>query len=220
MITDVVEVAWRAHGRPSTMDETQYGRCARCGTPDALTVTRKVISRNFTAFDDWCHPTGPGLCRACTWAFRTPMLRTIPHLVRRSPEMLTPLDTFHLCAHLQGPVPADVTVVVPLRPGRKHILSGAAWGHVATDDHLLTWTADDARRLHLAEQLLTLGYRTSQLLQPAPPYHQTAQLPTTHAMWSIDAWQDLTPWRTRHVWMAVAIRALRVHASAHRRTAP
>ncbi len=219
MITDVVEVAWRAHGSPSAMVGTLNGLCARCGTADSLTIVRHVISRNFTAFDDWCVPTGPGLCRACTWAFRSPMLRTIPHLVVRFPEMLTPLDTCQLRAQLRGQVPPDVTVVVPLRPGRKHVLSGAAWGHVATDEHRLTWTSDDARRLGLAEQLLALGYRASQLLQPAPPYHQTALLPIAEAMWALDAWQDLTPWRTRHVWMAVAARALRAETTAQRRTA-
>ena len=217
MITDVVEVAWRAHGSPSAMAGTLDGLCARCGTPDSLTVTRNVISRNFTAFDDWRDPAGAGLCRACTWAFRSPMLRTIPFLVVRFPEMLTPLATDQLRAQLREPMLPDKTVVVPLRPGRKHVLSGAAWGHVATDEHLLTWTSDDAHRLELAEQLLALGYRTSQLLQPAPPYPQTAALPIAQAVWALDAWQDLAPWRTKQVWMAVAVRALRVETDARRR---
>ncbi|HEY5881793.1 MAG TPA: hypothetical protein VIU11_22985 [Nakamurella sp.] len=219
MITDVVEVAWRAHGSPSALVGTLDGLCARCGTPDSLTVIRKVISRNFTAFDDWCDPAGAGLCRACTWAFRSPILRTIPFLVVRFPEMLTPLATEQLRAQLQKPVPPDKTVVVPLRPGRKHVLSGAAWGHVATDEHLCTWTSDDAHRLDLVEHLLTLGYRASQLLQPAPPYPQTALLTTADAMWALQAWRDLAPWRTRHVWMAVAARALRIEIATQPRIA-
>ena len=220
MITDVVEVAWRAHGSPSAAVATLDGACARCGTADSLTITRRVISRNVTAFDDWVDPAGPGLCRACTWAYRSPMLRTIPHLVVRFPEMLTPLPTDQLCAQLRKPVTPDVTVVVPLRPGRKHVLSGAAWGHIATDEHLLTWTLEDVHRLGLVERLLALGYRASQLLQPAPPYPETSSLRTIDAAWSLQAWHDLAPWRTRTVWMAVAVRALRFKTGNQSRTTP
>lgn len=209
MVTDVVEVAWRAHGSPSVTAATRHGLCARCGNADSLTVIRQVVSRNFTAFDSWSDPAGAGLCRACTWAYRSPMLRTIPHLVVRCPEMLTALSTDQLRTELRRQLAPDVTVVVPLRPGRKHVLSDAAWGHVATDEHLLTWTAEDAHRLGIVERLLALGYRASQLLQPAPPYPQTARLTRADAVTALQAWPELAPWRARRAWMAVATRALR-----------
>jgi hypothetical protein len=36
---------------------------------------------------------------------------------------------------------------VPLRPGRKHLLPTATWGHVTVDDAQLPWSTTDTARL-------------------------------------------------------------------------
>lgn len=210
MITDVVEVAWRANGSPavvSTPPAAALGPCSRCSTEDRLAPTLSVVSRNFSSYDGWADPSGPGLCRACTWAYRNPMLRTVPHLIVRWPELLQPLDCAGLSAVLDRPVDANSAVVVPLRPGRKHVVSGASWGHVVTDDQLLTWGSLDVARLHLVRTLRESGFSAADLHQPAPPYPMVTQLDPAQLAWVLDAWEELRPWRSRPAWLQVAVRA-------------
>ncbi len=210
MITDVVEVAWRANGSPAVATTTSaaaaLGPCSRCSIEDRLTPVLAVLSRNFCSYDGWADPSGLGLCRACTWAYRTPMLRTVPHLIVRWPELLQPLDSAALGTVLGRPVTASSAVVVPLRPGRKHVVSGAAWGHVVTDDQLLTWGSQDVTRLHLVRTLLRAGFSPASLHEPAPPYRVIAQLDPSQLVWIFDAWAELLPWRRRPAWLQVAVR--------------
>lgn len=206
VITDVVEVAWRANGSPALGSAAAAGSCSRCSTEDRLSPTLSVVSRNFSGYDGWADPSGLGLCRACTWAYRNPMLRTVPHLIIRWPELLQPLDCAALGAVLGRPVTSNSAVVVPLRPGRKHVVSGAAWGHVVTDDQLLTWGSPDVARLHLVNDLRAAGFGADDLYQPAPPYRVVARLEPDQLAWIFDAWDELRPWRTRPAWLQVAAR--------------
>lgn len=216
MITDVVEVAWRAIGSPAVVSTsaaaTVWGLCARCAAEDRLAPTFHVLSRNFSGYDGWADPAGLGLCRACTWAYRNPMLRTVPHLIVKWPELLQPLDCAALAAVLDRPVTSDSAVVVPLRPGRKHVVSGAAWGHVVTDDQLLTWGSRDVARLRLVRALRTAGFSAGDLQQSAPPYQVIARLGPDQLVWTLAAWEELRPWRTRPVWLQVAVRSVQLRA--------
>lgn len=208
MITDVVEVAWRAVGSPDVGDSADrvQGTCARCGADDRVLPVRRVVSRNFTGYSEWRQPWRPGLCRPCSWAYQTPLLRAVPHSVTRFPELLAPMDAGQLTATLDRPLAPDVAVVVPLRPGRKHVISSAAWGHIATDDALLTWTADDAARLQLLQQLRDAGFPDHTLTQPAPPYRFLKQVPAGLYDEVLDWWTQLEPWRSRPAWLQVACR--------------
>ena len=134
------------------------------------------------------------------------MLRTVPHLILRWPELLQPLDSAALGTVLDHPVTSTSAVVVPLRPGRKHVVSGAAWGHVVTDDQLLTWSSQDVARLHLVHALLRAGFSAASLHEPAPPYRVITQLQHDKLAWILDAWEELLPWRRRPAWLQVAVR--------------
>lgn len=202
MISDVVSVAWKATGSPTTIDpptgsQPEVGTCARCGEADELTPIRKVLSRNFTAFDGWSCLTSGGLCRACSWAYRHPMLRSVPHLVVRWPELIQPLTPEGLSATLSRSLSTNLAVVVPLRASRKHAVSAAAWGHVVADDVLLTWTAADAARLTVVHSLHALGISHKALPDPVPPYKVLRGLPGEALAQVLTWWDQLTPWRSQ-----------------------
>lgn len=200
MISDVVSVAWKATGSPTTIDppasSTQEpGACARCGETDSLTPIRKVLSRNFTAFDGWSCLNSAGLCRACSWAYRHPLLRTVPHLVVRWPELIQPLTPEGLSATLSRSLSTNLAVVVPLRAGRKHAVSAATWGHVVADDVLLTWTATDADRLTIVHSLHDLGVSHKAMTGPVPPYTVLRSLSPDLVAQVLAWWEQLAPWR-------------------------
>lgn len=216
MISDVVAVAWRAVGSPKAGPAVgREGICARCGVTDDLTPLRAVVSRNFTGYDDWRYPWRDGLCRACSWAYQAPLLRSLPHLVVRCPELLMPLSSSELGTALARPLAEDTAVVVPLRPGRKHVVSGAMWGHVVTDDALLSWTSGDVARLRVVDELRAAGFPASSLLQPAPPYQALQALPPHRYPEVLDWWAALQPWRDKPAWLQVACKT-RPHTASPR----
>jgi len=208
MISDVVQVAWTAVGCPRPAAATgPAGVCARCGRADTLlSPVRRVLSRNFSGFDDWARPALDGLCQACTWAYQTPLLRSVPHLVVRQPEMLTPLTRSELATLLTRPMTSDEALVVPLRPGRQHVVAGATWGGIATDHLVLTWTAEDVTRLGLVQNLRGLGCTLTALLQPAPPYQVVTRAGAGRWQELMDQWEQLQPWRSRETWMQLAMK--------------
>jgi len=208
VISDVVQVAWAAVGCPRPVSAVSpAGICARCGRLDiALSPVRRVLSRNFSGFDDWTCPGLDGLCRPCSWAYQTPMLRLVPHLVVRRPELLTPLNRSELAALLTRPMASDEALVVPLRPGRQHVVAGATWGGIATDHLVLTWTAEDVARLGSVQDLRGLGCTLAALLQPAPPYHVVVRAGAARWQEVMNRWDELEPWRARQAWMQLAFK--------------
>lgn len=217
MISDVVTVAWRAVGSPDVQPAKHArGICARCGEEGGLTPTRQVVSRNFTGNEQWRHPWRDGLCQACSWAYRAPLLRTLPHLIVRFPELLMPLTSAELATVLSRPLTGHSAVVVPLRPGRKHVVSGAAWGNIVTDDALLSWTAGDAGRLRIVHHLRAAGFPASSLTDPAPPYRQLHALPACRYAEVLDWWAQLHQWRAKPAWLHVAVKATPIRSS-HKR---
>lgn len=204
---DVLTAAWLGAGAPARLPAGPAGQCARCAATGPLTPTRRAVSASFTGYDSWAHPAGGGLCPPCAWAYTTLSLRRVPHLVRRSPATLTPVSGPDVAALLRtGPLSSDLAVVVPLRPGRKHLLPAATWGQVTVDDARLSWTDADARRLHAVTRLRAQGFGTRMLTAPAPPFRVLHQLPAS--AWPAVAadWAALTPWRVPPgPWLALAL---------------
>lgn len=77
------------------------------------------------------------------WIYRTPELRSSMHLITRDPELCV-LTSLALSELLDSPLGSDHAVVVPLRPGRKHVFPSARWGEVSVDDITLGWSVTDA----------------------------------------------------------------------------
>ncbi len=192
----------------STPAATHHGVCARCATSSSeLSATRTVVSKTFTGFDGWADPSGPGLCPACTWAYRTPALRQVPHEVTTHPScrILTRARLRRLLAH---PLPTTTAVVVPLRPGRKHLLATAQWGRVTTDDATLTWTCADTDRLAVMATLRAQGFGPRMLLAAAPAWPVLAKLAPHQRLLTQQQWPLLAPWRRARPWFDLAVHAI------------
>lgn len=224
---DVLTAAYTAtHPAPviAAVDPDVAARpCARCAQPtSSATLACKVVSKVFTAYDGWhdCSASGV-LCPICTWGYRTPQLRLVPHLVQAgmsSPASanaanpaaatavprLHALTARHVVDVLAEPLDPRTALVVPLRPGRKHLLPNAGWGKVTVDDAQLSWTAADAHRLHLVRRLREAGFGSRQLAEPAPPYPVLRRTPASSWTQLITDWALLTPWRTRQIWLDLA----------------
>lgn len=202
---DVLSCAWVANGAPPAPNASQWGRCARCSRAAALTATRQVVSKAFTALDQWAEPAGFGLCATCSWSYTTPMLRSQPHLVTQHPTMtvLGLAQVYQLLA--SQPLEPTTALVVPLRPGRKHLLPQATWGRVTIDNIALPWSVGEVWLLGLVGQLRRLGFGSQMIAQPAPAWPVLRRHPQN--LWPDiqSAWSELNPWRPQSPWLELAL---------------
>lgn len=208
-VLDPVHAAWHAVGRPLPAAASDDGPCARCADPRPLTPTALVVSRGFTSMDSWSAPCSLGLCPACTWAYRHPELRQLPHLVSATPPGLTPLTGPALLEVLATPPTPRTAITVPSRPGRKHVLPAATWGRVTLDETPLTWTRADTRRLKTVLELITAGAPAGSLTEPVPPWPVVAATRPPDRGRLLDQWAALRPWRPATPWLTVALVATR-----------
>jgi len=203
----VLTAAWVGTGSPAAPGATS-GPCARCGREDdGLVPTRHVISKQFTGFDGWADPSGCGLCAVCAWGYSTASLRSATHLVTRSPASMRQLSRVEVAGLLHsGTLETDLALVVPLRPGRKHILPSAVWGRVNVDDAQLSWTARDAGLLQLIARLRELGFGSRMLTAAAPPFPVMNRLDRSCWAEVLAAWGQLGPWRAPdNPWLTLAL---------------
>ena len=205
---DVLTAAWIGDGRPTVEPSpTLEGPCARCGTTAALVPARSVISKAFTAFDGWSTPNGRGLCPACAWCYDTTSLRAVAHLVTRQLPALRRMTRDDAVVLLRaGALAVDLSLVVPLRPGRKHVVPAAEWGRVSVDDVPVPWSASDAQLLEAVLELRSQGFGTRMLAEPAPPVPVLKALAPDRWARVLQLWEALGPWRTPDSpWMDLAL---------------
>lgn len=205
---DVLHAAWQASGRPLSATFDRSGSCARCGQHTAsLVPIREAVSKAFTGYNGWQCPAGGGLCPPCVWGYRSPALRATTHLVTRSPLGLQQLDAAELGQLLSSALRPDHAVVVPLRPGRKHLMPTAGWGRVTVDDAQLPWTKQDAHRLAAMRRLRALGFGPRMLTALAPTWSVLRRLPRSWWAQATEDWQALDVWRSRRPWFELAVHA-------------
>lgn len=205
-IGDVLDAAWRGSGTPSPPETARRGRCARCGDTAALTPVRAAVSKVFTGFEGWDNPSGAGLCARCSWAYTTPVLRTGIHLVTRRPASCQQIERAGAAAILCHALHSGAALVVPLRPGRKHLLPVATWGQVTTDTGRLPWGQREAGLLELVGQLRADGFGSRMLQAAAPPFQVFHSLPRDRWQPVQVAWQALAPWRAPdNPWFPLAL---------------
>lgn len=204
---DVLTAAWSA-AAPATDDDTTPERCARCSTPGAAFPARSVVSKTFTSYASWANPSGSRICARCAWGYQTPKLRLNPHLVTGQPS-LTELTRPAVAALLAGGhLDPTTALIVPLRPGRKHLMPEAGWGRITLDDVQLPWTDHDAARLNIVVALRRLGFGSRMLAAAAPPWLVLRRLPATSWAHVMDSWLQLQPWRVpASPWLALALHA-------------
>ena len=205
---DVVRAAFAAAGRPESADASDGpAGCARCGLAVHTSVpVTATVSRTFTGFDGWVEPRGARLCVACGWMYRLPSLRSSMHLVTQHPD-LEILSPEQLGEILTRAVPTHWAVVVPLRPGRKHVLPHAQWGRVAVDDVALRWGEHETVALAAMRRLRASGFRVRALLKPYPDATDLQGVSRSEWAAVIEDWWRLTEWRRAPLWWAVGVRA-------------
>lgn len=194
----------------NSIEEGEH-RCARCGESTPQTVpARKVVSAKFTAFDEWITPGGP-VCPVCAWGFTDARLRSkIVHLDSHDGTAL--IEGQRLAEILASPLPAHVAVVLPLRPGRKHLLPYARWGHVTVDDATVPWgTAAVDLRADLA-WLRAAGMSVSQLETESLDFGFWRALDTASIPEALGRLDRIRPWRGTPTWM-IGIRASTANSS-------
>ena len=183
--------------------------CARCGRPTegCGRRVRETVSRTFTGFDGWVDVAAPTMCRVCVWVYTTTALRSDLMVVTSDPPRATKLSKSRLRRVLGHAISSNSAVVVPLRPGRKHILPHARWGRVAVDDVALPWTELDAERLSAAVRLRRCGFSLAALGRAAPAFNTLRTNP--HRAWAsiFSDWDRLDPWRERPVYLDLAATA-------------
>lgn len=208
---DVLTAAWAAAASPAHPNGTS-GSCARCSTAGAAFATRSVVSKTFTSYSSWANPSGSRICARCAWAYQTADLRLNPHLVTGQPS-LSKLSRPAVAALLAaGHLDPTTALIVPLRPGRKHLIPEAGWGRVTLDDVQLPWTARDAARLSVVVDLRRRGFGSRMLTEAAPPWLVLRRLPTTSWAQVMDFWAQLQPWRApASPWLALALHATTTH---------
>ncbi|MEU2007048.1 hypothetical protein ACH47B_38240 [Rhodococcus sp. NPDC019627] len=114
---------------------------------------------------------------------------------------------------MSRPLEPDTAVVVPLRPGRKHILPHARWGGIAVEDTCLPWTARDVAAVTAMRRLRALGFGARMLAEPAAPYPVLARIAPRRWPAVFADWDRLAPYRQVGQWWELALRAT-VSASA------
>jgi hypothetical protein len=201
---DVLEVAWAAAGRLRLGVDHRPGRCARCGRAGEVVPLATVVSKVFTAYDGWADPTTGAVCSRCAWGYRHPPLRAGAHLVTRSGH-LQALTATQVAQRLQGPLNPAEALVVPLHPGRKHLMPTAVWGRVTVEDAHLSWSAHDVARLEAIRRLRGRGFGSRMLTAPAPAFPALRRLSPASYGEVMQDWATVAPWRERRPWLDLAL---------------
>jgi hypothetical protein len=200
---DVARTAWLASGCPGR--GCGAGSCARCGAAGITAAVAEVVSGNFTAWDGWADPSAHGLCGPCAWAYREPALRAVPTLVDAVGPVLAHPARGDLAGLLSRPAVPDRALIIPLRPGRKHLLPAARWGRVVTDDAALPWGPADVARLQAMLRLRDAGFGTRMLAAAAPAFPVLRRLPVGGRAAVLSDWDLLRDWRLRPPWLRLAV---------------
>ncbi|MFF0818621.1 hypothetical protein ACFYVR_26260 [Rhodococcus sp. NPDC003318] len=174
-----------------------------------MTPVGRVVSRRFTGFGSWLDRGGRALCEACAWVYSMRSLRVVAHRIARNTYVLSELDSQALYEVLSAPIGVDVAVVVPLVPGRKHVLPDAQWGRVAVDELALDFTAADRDRLAAMSRLQAAGFTEAALVRPAPDHRTMTRIPSERWPAVLADWDALAPWRAAAPWWHLGIRATR-----------
>ena len=200
---DVVTAAWTAAGCPAARCRG-LGSCARCGRQGPTASVRDLVSGNFTAWDDWIDPSGAGLCGPCAWSYREPCLRALPTLVLAAGPGFRHPGRGDLAGLLSRPADPAAALIIPLRPGRKHLLTAARWGRVNTDDAALPWGQADVTRLQAMQRLRQAGFGTRMLAARAPAFPVLRGLAPAERAAVLSDWDILREWRARPLWLRLA----------------
>lgn len=188
------------HGPPAAGEQA----CGRCGRRQCVTTPcRQAVSRKFTMFDDWVSPGGD-LCQVCAWGLSGAGLRSTVMAVESG--LVRDLDGVDLAALLSRPLSDQTAVVLPLRPGRKHLLPAARWGHVVVDDVAVRWGAGEVVLRAEMAWLRSRDFSVAMIHDGNPDVGLLRRIPTPEIADVLDALDRVRRWRHSPHWQ-IAVRA-------------
>ena len=201
---DVVAAAWAANPPPPPPPPPQ-GHCGRCGQTQPVWPAHQALSPNFSAYDTWTSPSHRWLCAACTWAYTTPALRSTTHRITTTATLQSLTRTQALDLLRSHPLTSDEALVMPLRPGRRHLLPTAPWGHITTDPGPIPWTSTDTHLLTEYAALRQRGFTPADLASRAPDFKRLQRCGGPDLAGTLNLWKRLDPWRCPDSpWLAIA----------------
>ncbi|MBB1033155.1 hypothetical protein G6031_01950 [Dietzia sp. CQ4] len=116
------------------------------------------------------------------------------------------LDSAGLATLLSRPLDDRTAVVLPLRPGRKHLLPTARWGHVVVDDVAVRWGgAEVVLRAEMA-WLRARDFSVAMIQDGSPDIGILRRIPTHEMSDVLEALERVRRWRNCPHWQ-IAVRA-------------
>lgn len=190
------EALYQARGKPPldkpVVFET-FRLCGNCLSRKDVGKAHKILTSQFGSWDDVTQDPEGGrwLCLACASTYRAQDLRRRTSVIHQDGTLERP-DLGGLRDVLSRPIPADVSVIIPLS-GKKIIAPRAKWGQVVTDTCGLTWSARHKRLMGYGVALREMGFSEAALREESPPFVVLVDLP-------VEQHADV-----RHMWREFAV---------------
>jgi len=149
----------------------------------------------------------------CAWGLGGAGLRS--SILEIRPGQVRELDAATLAELLSHPVTEQTAVVLPLRPGRKHLLPEARWGHVVVDDVAVRWGgAEVILRAEMA-WLRARDFSVSMIHDGTPDVGILRRIPTDELADVLESLERVRRWRRSPQWQ-VAVRASTISSTRRR----
>ncbi len=217
----VTTVAYHVLGNPSCDKEVVWEadkQCSLCATADLdCTDTAKLFHLNFSGWDEMRPPGDDGrrwLCRACAWAYKTPLGRrhaTIVDAGSGTCEFVSPGECGQRLVGWER-VPPDVAIVVPLG-GKRIVFPRARWGTVVTDTGPLPSWGPYLRAMTTSLiELRAIGFNEHALNEPTPPFAVMTTLTAEQRTRVRSMWRSTNQVRTTKTLYPVLIKLTRTAA--------
>lgn len=192
---DVLTAAWVGAGSPTPHATSLTGDCSHCGSATSWSRCGPWCPSSSPDSTDGPTPRVEACARDAPGGTPQPSC-ALEHTWSPETRQAWPLDRAGVAALLRsGPLGTDSALVVPLRPGRKHLLPMATWGRVAVEDVDLGWNHQELARLRQIDRLRALGFGSRMLTAAAPPFQVMRTLTPEQFPQVLDAWSQLEPWR-------------------------
>lgn len=208
----VTEALYRAEGKP-VLDKAGEPReglsCGNCRARTTVVSAGSVLTSRFGSWDDIIVGAEGErfLCLPCAWTYRSVPLRRSVTLVTTGPSLARPTGA-QVRTLLQGPLPADVALIVPLS-GKRIVAPRARWGQVAVDTGPFTWSASHARLLRLAVRLRGWGFGEKAMAESAPPFEILSRIRLDAHDDIRGAWREFEPARADKTMLGCYLRLSR-----------
>lgn len=195
----VTEALYHASGKPPLGKTVPFdsGFCGRCHQQTTVAEASKVLTSRFGSWDD-IDPDVRGkrryLCLPCGWAYREKQLQYHPTIIRRGEEALKHPTGTELRSALNGPIPSDTAILLPVS-GKKAVAPLGQWGRLVTDGGPVEWNRQRAQAVAHLRELKAMGIVEMALSGLAPPAYVLDRVDAAQWEQVQKSWSVLRPFR-------------------------